>query len=302
MRTTTLLPIALSLTLAGCAGNGSDHPIRFDIPANPYAFNSDRDGNQEIYLGSLTGPEVQRVTNTPENESCGPVSPDGTKILYTTTKDGNAEVYVMNVNGTNPVNLTNDPGSDSDPRWSADGAKIVFTSDRSGRRTICTMNADGSNFVSLTNPNTYDSNPCLSPDGTKIVYTGVPDGPFYPATWIMNADGTNRQQLTPGPQSYALFPVFSPDGTQIAYYSSGQSGLSLWRMSADGQSNTQLTTGGSSPFAAWSPDGTKIFYVFQPDNTVAQIYQIDSADGANPINLSQSPSGNFNPNPFPNLP
>ena len=71
---------------------------------------------------------------------------------------------------------------------------------------------------------------------------------------VMDADGTNQRQLTPG---VAWNPVWSPDGTRIAYHS--ENGQGIWVVNADGTDRRQITTDdGLSP--VWSPDGARIAY------------------------------------------
>ncbi|MEA3431120.1 MAG: hypothetical protein U9R01_00345 [candidate division WOR-3 bacterium] len=113
-------------------------------------------------------------------------SPDGSKLAY----DG---IYVADTNGTN-IELIHEGGTD--PVWSPDGSKIAFASDEG----ISIMNADGSNTVSL---GVWGYMPSWSPDGNQIVYTGWTEKPYNPrhngVLYIINADGSNKRQLTFGP-------------------------------------------------------------------------------------------------------
>ena len=65
-----------------------------------------------------------RLTDSPPGTNFEPNwSPDGTKIVFTSTRDpasppgSNYEVYVMDANGSNQTNLTNYPAPDSRPDW-----------------------------------------------------------------------------------------------------------------------------------------------------------------------------------------
>jgi len=158
-------------------------------------FNSDRDGNNEIYvMNSSDGSNQIRLTNNPASDKHPVWSPDGTTIAFDSNRDGNREIYVMNAaDGTNLRNLTNSLTVDSNPDWSPDGTQIVFVR----YDDIFVMNADGTNPVNLTNSSDFeDSNPVWSPDGTQIVWEKR--GDCCSIIWYMNADGTGAGDLIHG--------------------------------------------------------------------------------------------------------
>src|SRR5213593_140785 len=70
------------------------------------AFQSDRDGHNEIYVMNAGGANQTRLTDNVEGNSQPSWSPDGTKIVFSSNRDGNAEIYVMDANGANQIRLT----------------------------------------------------------------------------------------------------------------------------------------------------------------------------------------------------
>ena len=81
------------------------------------AFQSNRDGNDEIYVMDADGKNQINLTNHPKNDVWPSWSPDGRKIAFTSSRDGNWEIYVMDADGRNQINLTNNPAQDRWPSW-----------------------------------------------------------------------------------------------------------------------------------------------------------------------------------------
>jgi hypothetical protein len=166
----------------------------------------------EIYVMNADGSNRTRLTIDSLIDGVPTWSPDGTKIVFMSGAgslfDLNSfEVFVMNANGSNRTRLTNNTVMDGQPSYSPDGTKILFSSGDAFNTAgieIYLMNADGTNKTQLTNNSVTDGFPAWSPDGAKIVFaSGIPrSNPFNPFDetnvdlYVMNANGTNRTQLT----------------------------------------------------------------------------------------------------------
>ena len=183
------------------------------------------DGSNQVPLTAETG----------YDESFSPTwSPDGQKVAFTSTRDGDWEIFVMNADGSNEINVTGPNQSlaydDLVPDWSPDGTRIVFQGVRDGAQEILSMNPDGTGEINLTsedvpayaNTNGYAS---YSPSGAKILYHSQPNnGSNEWDIWVMNADGTAKQNVVPDDDWQDLFPSWSPDGTQIVFSSNRSTG------------------------------------------------------------------------------
>ena len=230
-------------------------------------------------------------------------SPDGSKIAFVSasysTRGGRGlpYIYVMDANGDNPVRLT----TGNWPAWSPDGTKIAFNYDDE----IYVMDANGDNRVApiFGHEGHY---PAWSPDGSKIAFrrsVGEEGGQYE--IYVMDANGDNPVRLTrsiyrddEGTTRYYLSyrPAWSPDGTKIAFVSN-RDNISLWKdniyvMDANGGNPVQLTRSNSRDYGedglifshsmgpAWSPDGTKIAFVFGRENRESDIYVMPSGFSA----------------------
>jgi len=154
---------------------------------------------------------------------------------------------------------------------------------------------DGNYFPTPVYPSPYDD-PSWSADGKTIVFYrmkvthigSIGDfsvDPDSTGLWAINADGSNMRLLLQG--MYMGSPELSPDGAWLVYEEGGQ----IYKVPfVDGVVDTtnivQLTTEGRNFFPAWSPDGKKIAYDSDVDDTKFDIW-IMSYDGENKKNISQ---------------
>jgi TolB protein len=189
-------------------------------------------GGEGIYLMNASdGTNVRRVTATPAGffDAFPHFSPAGNRIVFTRANGcrpnrgiGNhggclAAVFFANLDGSGLTRINSvcseaqaviascSPwGSDTSPTdWSPDGSKLVlqsrFDTTVGSKTDILVVNVDGSNLVNLTNNPPLTTAPCsiskfatFSPDGTKLVF-GHTDCTGHPTLWIMNADGSGKQ-------------------------------------------------------------------------------------------------------------
>ena len=238
------------------------------------AFDSDRDGNWEVYVMNADGSGVTRLTDNGAADEFPAWSPDGRRIAFESNRDGNWEIYVMNADGSGVTRLTYNDAFDSGPDWSPDGRRIAFDSNRDGNWEIYVMNADGSGVTRLTDNGAADGFPAWSPDGRRIAFESNHDG--NPEIYVMNADGSGATRLTYNDAGDS-FPAWSPDGRRIAFHSHRDGSFDIYVMNADGSGATRLTYNGAADgFPAWSPDGRRIAFHSNRDGNF-EIYVMNTA-------------------------
>lgn len=299
--------VALADVEPNCSVTGGDNPRTVSVPAggtvqvafeltceslgNRIAFDSNRDGNYEIYIMNADGSGVTRLTDNPAGDGSPAVSPDGTRIAFNSERDGNFEIYVMNADGSDQTRLTAETSAtDISPAWSPDGSHIAFISDRAGDREIFVMEADGSNQVRLTDTGVEKRDPVWSPDGARIAYSSDVGANLDSEILVINADGSGTPvNLSNNPATDAL-PAWSPDGTRLSFYSAreGPTGdTEIFVMNADGTDQTPVTDNDDFEFdSVWSPDGSQIAFSTNRDGN-REIY-VMNADGSGQTNLTNN--------------
>jgi len=106
----------------------------------------------------------------------------------------------------------------------------------------------------------------VSPDGAKVAYTvsyySVPQNKSNTEVFVMNADGSDNQQITHTPKGESNV-VWTKNG-KLRFLSSESGSSQIWEMNADGSGRKQLTNyDGDIEGFAFSPDESKVLFVSQ---------------------------------------
>jgi TolB protein len=215
------------------------------------------------------------------------LSPDGTRIAFSSRREGRFNIYVVGVDGQGLRRVTDGLG-DSEPAWSPDGTRIAFVRGYDGTNNghanlgtcsseIYVVNEDGSGEKLLTDGGGTD--PAWSPDGTRIAFSSFRDDNYEIYTMDPNGGSVTRLTYT---DSAEAEPAWSPDGTRIAYAGNlvqerndcGWMGTPIapgpdepaeapgvYVMNADGGEQQRVSVKGAVTDPVWSPDGTKLAFV-----------------------------------------
>jgi Tol biopolymer transport system component len=282
---------------------GEDVTVTFQVTcvARTIAFVSNRSGSFNIYTMRVDGSGLDQLTDDagPGFSNFPDWSPDGSKIVFSSTRDRSTtglDIWVMGADGANPTRLTEAAGQNGRAEWSHDGTKIVFTSTRDaagavGVAEIWVMDADGSNQRALTSDGKFANTPSWSADDSKIVFQSNRDGTDQ--LYVMNADGSGITRLTNGAWGDQE-PAWSPDGAFIAFQSTrdatapvDNSDFEVYVMNADGSSPTRLTSNTAlDGRASWSPDGSQLIFDSRRDGN-EEVYLMNR-DGSGQVNITNN--------------
>jgi Tol biopolymer transport system component len=285
---------------------GENAEAYFSFDGKQLIFQSKRDGRgcDQIYRMNADGSNVRMVSNGEGRTTCSYFSKNGKQIIYASTHLGSKDcppnpdfskgyvwaiypeydIFTAQPGGSKIKQLTKTNGYDAEATVSPDGKKIIFTSMRDGDLDLYSMDKNGKNIKRLTDHLGYDGGAFFSPDSKQIVYRA-----FHPKTpeqiarykqrlsenlieptvfelWTMNADGSNKLQITNlGTASFA--PFFTPDGKRIIFCTNyfaadaRKRNFDLALINADGSNLERVTFEETfDGFPMFSPDGKKLVF------------------------------------------
>ncbi len=194
----------------------------------------------DIYITKNDGSDLRPLTAAPGYDAEATISPNGTKIVFTSLRDGDLDIYSMDINGTNVQRLTTALGYDGGPFYSPDGSKIIFRAYRPedpediatyqtllqqnliqpSKLDIFVMNADGSDQRRVTNNGAANFAPFFHPDGRRIIFCSNLEDPQKRNfdLYMIDMDGSGLEKITYHDQ-FDGFPMFTPDGKKLVFCS-----------------------------------------------------------------------------------
>ena len=146
------------------------------------------------------GPE--RLTTGAGEETAIAVSPDGTRLLFTTTSS-RTRVWAFPLDPSNgrvsgePYAITNDGEGQVDFDARPDGSKVAYYAARAGRNELWERSVvDGHDRLLLSSPDWRFSKPRWSPDGAMLAFSRCATRDHSIAVAVLNTDGTGERVLT----------------------------------------------------------------------------------------------------------
>ena len=192
----------------------------------------------DIFTARPDGSDLRQLTNTPGYDAETTITLDGKKLVFTSTRDGDLDIYTMDADGRHVRRLTNELGYDGGPFWSYDGKQIVY------RAYHPQTEKEKSDYLRLLKQN------LIRPTTLEI--------------WVMNADGTDKRQVTHNGKAN-FGPYFFPDGRRVIFASNMDDprgrNFDLYRINVDGTDLERITFNDTfDGFPMFSPDGKKLVF------------------------------------------
>lgn len=198
----------------------------------------------KIYIYERKSNNKQLVVDSEGSNLSASFSPDGQKLLYSSTVGGNADIYERRLSDGSTKQLTTLPSTEVQPSYAADGKSFVYTSDkiRAGRPSIYRYTFATGN-ATLIPTGGYAASPQLSADGQRMAYLNGRKAAVMTLVTgqVLDLAETGFDEparLSPSGQ-YAVYPTRNSNlGGQV----DGQSGGSLVIHSLSGRTSYAISS------------------------------------------------------------
>ncbi|HKP67827.1 MAG TPA: winged helix-turn-helix domain-containing protein [Pyrinomonadaceae bacterium] len=239
-----------------------------------FAVGQSRTGSDEFQLFQVdveTG--MERPVNSEKFFNIKSIEwlPGGDEFLFTARphSEQRFSIWKASLTDGSVTQLTRDDGNFSELSLDADARRLVVTKVDNNFTIYLEAVLDPSKRR-IVSPG---KNCTFAPDGKIVFQSNDQD------IWIIDADGTNKRQLTSDP-SWDVAPLVTADGRTIVFTSNRTGNYQVWRMNIDGSDQRQVTQteGGRTAFVA--ADGGVIYYT--ADITRA-LKKIDVATGVESV-------------------
>ena len=272
----------------GCAGFPFSR-MRPSAPAAPpteatadlIVFQSEQDGNWEIYTMRLDGSERTRLTTHPAADRGPWWSPDGQRIYFRSDRSGEFTYYSMDVKGQGLEPYVPD-GSPS-----PDGTRRIVV-DRDGEfPQLVLIEGTARSILTDNRVDAILSFADWAPDGRHVLYLA---GTGYGSMKIWQVDLESRvtARLTAEEGTHNT-AEYSPDGTRILFNSNRDGDMSTYIMNSDGGVVRRLLPDRISAHANWASNDLIVLDTESAPRTFG-VHTIH-ADGSELTNLSGAASG-----------
>lgn len=263
-------------------------------------FETQRDGNLEIYVMAGDGSGQINLTRHSAADYAPAWSPDGRRLAFLSDRGDagrGADLYLMDADGGGLTRVTDGAGLAPPVEWSPDGRRLLARQAINLTQRLFVVDVDGSGVrVRTVDPiaaQESDLDAHWSPDGQQVAALRI-RGTLL-ALYLLDEALNGPTVLAETPAVNIETFAWSPDGSRIAFVASQRAGpaRSALRITdpAGGPLETVRQFEGLTGFhgLAWSPDGRRLALAWADPLQEGQQLHILWADGSGLVAVTAPP-------------
>jgi len=264
-----------------CAEVGYDEPVpcELGVCVSRNCVETGCDGDEDCASPELC---MQGTCRSPADR-CAVA---GGVVVFSSDRDGNFDLFTMVADGSALAPLISTSGADTSPVPSPSRAQIAYIQAGTSVRDVFVINSDGTNPANRTNNADSDESIVWSPNGEHLAVVANLDATAY----VVSSTGVGgRTELRREAGARSSGPTWQPTSTVVMFASDIGTDSGLFTVKVDGSSLFEVhgLDSGRLSSPRWSPDGTKVAYLFTPTGGSSDLYLMNQ-DGSNARNITMS--------------
>jgi len=246
---------------AACRGRAAQGPSAPAV-SSELVYEQEIDGNSDIYVVPAAGGPARRITEDPGHDSLARWTPDGQRIVFTSSRTGNPQLWEVPADGGKPRRVRSNAASESQSDVSPDGRQLAFLSDLGGPPKLLVQELETGAVREIVRhgDDTILGNPHWSPDGARIVFSS--NWPRGHRIYVVDVPSRELRRM-PRAALWGCEPRFTRDGREVVYVSRGFMAPRSRLVAHDletGRERVLVDWPALNYDPAFSPDGTEIAF------------------------------------------
>lgn len=243
--------------------------------------------SRDVYISSLDGSEMRRLTSYNHLMVSPALSPDGKYLAFTSYREGRPHLYVVNVQNGRDVYVNREEGMKNGVTW-VDGKRIVYAHISGKYSTVYCDNVETKEHRAVLRKEGILTSPSFTKDGKKMIF--VSDMYGGPQVFSKDMENGDIRRLSRS-GGYNTSPVVSPKGDLIAFVSKIGGAFEICVMRPDGSDQRVLTSGGINDSPRFSSCGRYIVYSAKNGGKGAIRLMLLNGDNKRALNFTGAEEG-----------
>ncbi len=256
-------------------GNQAIEMMRLSPDGKWLAYDSDLNGNADIFVVASAGGTPRQLTNDPADDLSPTWSPDGSEIAFHSFRTGNRDIFTMKTDGSGVTRATSSPTQDRTPVWGTNPDLLIYLQDSAevGNLQLIRRSGKGAPWGPPKQLASVTRAPSWSADGSAVLYCRSV------GCWMHPIDGSGPTTIK-GTEERRLFGVRQLKGISIMYFRDASIPVNSPLVGLDplrGTFHTAVVFDDPSRRSVrreFSMDGTRLYFTFadhQSDVWVAEV-------------------------------
>ncbi len=230
---------------------------------------------ENIEEGTYSALPLTRVTSGNQQDITPAISPDGTKIAFSSNRGGFWDLYILDLISGETRKFTDTRAYDGNPTWSPDGRWLAYESYHINNLDIFIQDIDQTQGpIPLTNHPAADYAPNWSGQGRRISYISTRNG--VQEVWYADLDSTESEKsvrVRNLPGVSVKHPTWTTDGRYLSWSivtKEGNHSLVTWDSD---QPNLDPILAGTGDWPLWAGTGEVLYTLIEtPYDTYLTAY------------------------------